>query len=118
MKNDDPLSITAVINVAAPISIGIGDGLPIYFCHDFVSFPTFQAFKFQFNIFLIRYESYLGLYKTDWPFKDTIVVLTKIRPVFWFSKNVSNKAKLQVLFILSEFTFETLNQSSIQPRKF
>ena len=45
LKKDDPLSITAVINVAAPISIGIGDGLPMYFCHDFVSFPTFPSFQ-------------------------------------------------------------------------
>ena len=50
LKNEEPLRITAVINVAAPISIGMGDGLPIYFCQLFVSFPTFISF----GIFLLK----------------------------------------------------------------
>ena len=38
LKNDERLSMTAVANVAAAISTGIGDGLPIYICHVCVLF--------------------------------------------------------------------------------
>ena len=43
LKKDEVLRMTVVMKVAAPISTGWGEGLPRYFCHDFVLFMTLNS---------------------------------------------------------------------------